>query len=284
MTVRAIKATIILLTGLCLLINDLALGNDDTDQATLPKILQGPTTNQPKSAPEQPSEARHKTKAPSKSTKDSSPPEKRFPSQQNTNEPSKGIRNRALQNDQGYRTIFNEDFKSNENNWLTKDDKDALIVLQNNSYYFEHKNTDGQWWISMPIGFRPDEDFIISTEITKSSGTLDYGYGIALGFNKEPRHGLFITLSGNGKYKTSKVIEGKASIVSDWVRCEHITPGNGATNTITLQRNGSNLSIFFNGKHTTTIPYETSRYGKISFFIYSNQAITIKNIVYKTKL
>jgi len=282
MRIPRILILLILLLFFCLSSNNYASNDDGLDQATLPKTLMGsPTTNQSKPSP--PSNVRHKAKTTNQSSNSSISSEKQTTSQPRDKELSKSSSDRTLQSDKEYRTVFKEDFKNNENNWSTKDDKDALITLQNNSYYFEHKNTDGQWWTSMSIGFRPDEDFIISTEITKTSGTLDYGYGIALGFNKEPRQGVYITLSGNGKYKVSKIIDGKASIISDWVRCEYITPGNGATNTITLNRIGAKLSIFFNGKHASTIPYEVSRYGKIIFFIYNNQALTIKNFTYKTK-
>ncbi|EKO39741.1 MAG: hypothetical protein B193_1532 [Solidesulfovibrio magneticus str. Maddingley MBC34] len=257
----------------------------EPEQATLPKALMGtPGGSQNKPTSKEAPGDRHKTHSSKQPHEDSSRTAKHGLSSSNDKENTTSANEKILQNDREYRTVFTDDFKNNENNWLTREDKDVLLSVQKNAYYFEHKSTEGNWWTSLSIGFKPDEDFLLSTEITKSSGTLDFGYGLFLGFNKEPRYSYNILLSGNGKYRITKTINGKTAVISDWIRCENIIPGNGATNMITLHRVGNRLSIFFNNKYASTIPYESTPYGKFCFVIYNQQAILIKKIIYKVKL
>ena len=140
-------------------------------------------------------------------------------------------------NNNSLKTIFEDDFSSNANDWGIQDDENATVQIRNNNYYFEHKKTTLGWNSTKSIEIDTNKDFEIETRIQKISGVQDNGYGVVFG-KKDNDNQFVFTLSANGYYSIDQYENGTFKALKKWTKSSHIKTGNYVYNTLKIKKEG----------------------------------------------
>lgn len=260
-------------------------GEASSQQSTMPKsLIEGDDAEKPAPKPKPPK----RTEAPPAAKP--RPPQKAKKAQQedvpppvSAPAPAQGPAASSL-SEQGYTLTYTENFTSSNHGWPEKETQEIRLQKKTGAYCLYHKRTEGSWRAFKSIGFRPDDDFILTVTFKKVSGPLSNGFGVIWGFNQDPSFAFRYLISGDGSYSIQKITDDKLNIVVDWTPCAFIQKGNDAQNKLKIHRVGDTLYYFINNNYVTITKYERPAYAKVGFVVFKNQEIEVNQITLKTKV
>lgn len=171
--------------------------------------------------------------------------------------------------------FYDEFYSSNTNKWSTgTDDKRTLDINKDGFYTFNHKRSESSWATWNTAEVNDYKDFKIEYGIKKSSGVLNYGYGLAFGRKDGDNQYLFLA-SGDGSFMMAEYEQGKYTETKKWTESSHIVTGNNKINHFAIIKKGTQLSYLINGRTVHTTTFKPFFGDKLGFLVYNQQQIDV---------
>ncbi|MCR4821763.1 MAG: hypothetical protein K5873_02690 [Treponema sp.] len=127
-------------------------------------------------------------------------------------------------------------------------------------------NDDSKKEKAMSIYYPEKIDGGFSVKLKKTSGYEKAGYGVIFAAkDKENYYRFLLTTSENKGVKTSKIINGTTTDVTDWLSCKSLKSGN-SENTITVRKENSNYAIYVNDEFVSIIEEPELTEGYAGFY------------------
>jgi hypothetical protein len=172
--------------------------------------------------------------------------------------------------------LLADEFDNNTNEWLEKDDDEALCKVQEGVYLFEHKRETGSWFTWNTVAIDPAGDFKIEATLTKLEGIEDNAYEIVWGLSDVNNNYKF-GVSGNGSYVHSKWEQGTWSPILDWTQFPFIQQQNG-TNNLSVVKSGAKLKFYINDHFVNEASYQPFFGDKVGFALNNKMKVAIEQI------
>lgn len=171
--------------------------------------------------------------------------------------------------------LFEDDFTDNMNNWILRDDKDALLKIENGKYILEGKQKDG-WSVQKKIDLNQWKDFCIEVTLKKVTGDDNYRYSILWG-RWNDNYTFYI--SNNGRYSYVRHDNSKSSVIKDWTKSSAIQ--RNSENTIMIKKMGERIQFFINNQFVYETHYEAMSGGALGFLVSNIMRIEIDHVIVK---
>ncbi|RMG61657.1 MAG: hypothetical protein D6722_19415, partial [Bacteroidetes bacterium] len=177
---------------------------------------------------------------------------------------------------QSGRTIFADEFNSNQHGWWTGDIESGTNAIRNGKLYLLHKRESQSWTPTITISeVDVNQDFDIEASFYKISGAPGNSYGLTWGGSSKTQRFDF-TISGNGYFSLGKV-DGPGDRIKlvDWKKSSSIREGDRATNVIRIEKRGNTHRFFINNDMVLE-HHMPPLYGQhTGFTIYRNVAVEV---------
>ena len=165
---------------------------------------------------------------------------------------SKYLEEKQKRNESQLKTIFEDDFTDNRNNWNEyPEDDEGVQIMQNGKYILY--STQDYWRTIRTIEIDQDKDFEIESTIEKAGGVDDNSYDIIWGLGGKNYYTFGI--SGNGSYKYLKRVDGEWIYTINWTESEFINKYN-AINRLKIKKSGDKLSFYINNQFVNETQFE----------------------------
>ncbi|MCP4159960.1 MAG: hypothetical protein GY760_07800 [Deltaproteobacteria bacterium] len=172
--------------------------------------------------------------------------------------------------------LFSDDFISNRNNWLERDDADVDYGVKNGKFYFNHKSKNSYFtWPSFKL--EKDINYRITVKMKKISGVNNFGYAVSWGLKDVSNYCEF-GINGFGQYYFGGSRKGKFKNYIGWTQSSHINKLNSA-NKITIEKNGNLYKLFINDRFVNKIKYGDLSGNKIAFHVNSKIEVEYDSIL-----
>ena len=175
------------------------------------------------------------------------------------------------------KTLLVDRFVDNRGRWATSDDKDKRLAVRNGHYEFAHKRNKSDWLTWKTADFKPHRDFRVEATLRKVSGVQDHGYGIVFGL-QDTRNFFSFVVAGDGHYRYGEKRNGKFNSITGWAVSSAVRRGNGATNRLAVQRQGSTLFLYVNDQLIDRVPAKRLLGTKVGVQINRRQTIQVDEI------
>jgi tetratricopeptide (TPR) repeat protein/Tol biopolymer transport system component len=156
---------------------------------------------------------------------------------------------------------WQDDFSTPEGGWGETSDLQSVKKYENGQYYIRVNARELFIWSTTGRDFA---DFMVEVEATQVSGPNDNGYGLLFRFQDDQRFYRF-DISGDGFYLLSKRLEDQWVTLVDWTASPVINKGQ-ATNRLKVICQGSQISLYVNGRHLTDFSDVSYNHGDIGLF------------------
>ncbi len=123
-----------------------------------------------------------------------------------------------------YRTILDETFKNNKNNWLLSSGGDLKAVIKDGQYSVEYSGIGMATCVTSLKQFSNNDDYILSTKIKQISGDDNQGFGIVLG-QKDIKNYYAFTISRQGLASIYEFSKGSYHVIENWTETEVLPNG-----------------------------------------------------------
>lgn len=176
------------------------------------------------------------------------------------------------------KSVLFEGFTDNKKGWSTSESEKASLQITGGDYIFEHKRDYNGWSSTKEIKIDTKRDFYIVASFKKLSGIQNNGFGLIFG-RKDNDNEFNYVITGNGSYGIWNYKDGKSSYMNKngktWSSSIAIKEGNGAYNTLKIEKKGSTLNFYINNTLVES-PYFKSFYGdRLGFVVYKKQKIAV---------
>lgn len=171
-------------------------------------------------------------------------------------------------------TIFYDSFNNNANDWSTSTGAERDFSIKNGRYYLNHKRDKSGWNSHRSVTINTNRDFEIEASIYKVSGVTGYGYGIVFG-RKDNENYYSYNITSNGYYRIAKNTNDNWETIVDWKQSSAIKTGNGMTNKLSIQKQGSQIKFYANGTYLYGMSFQEFFGDRVGFVLYNNQQIAI---------
>ncbi|MCP3923558.1 MAG: hypothetical protein GY714_13345 [Desulfobacterales bacterium] len=172
--------------------------------------------------------------------------------------------------------VFNENFNNNNNKWPEKDNETVSLRVNTGDYLFSHNKNNSSWLTWIKIKVDQTKDFLIESEMVKSKGINNNGFGIVFGL-KDARNCFFYQISGNGHYRLYKSYQGNYFQIIPWSKSPFINKNN-KKNKLSLKKVKDDLNLYINGNFINKIKYEKFMGNGFGFRIDMQQEVRIENL------
>ena len=172
------------------------------------------------------------------------------------------------------KTIWEDDFTTNKNNWAVQDDAKVKLELKNDRYYFEHKRTTAGFSSTKYIDIDTSKDFEIESKILKVSGIKNNGFGFTFG-RKDSNNQFIFSITSNGSYSIDQYKDGKFKAIKDWTKSSHIKTGNFAYNTLKIKKERGFIKFYVNDRYLTLYTHKPFMGKRLGFIVYNKQKIAV---------
>lgn len=176
------------------------------------------------------------------------------------------------------KSIMFEGFTDNKNDWSTSQSEKASLSIENGDYIFDHKRDINGWSSTKEIKIDTKRDFYILASFKKLSGIQNNGFGLAFG-RKDNNYEYNFVITGGGSYGIWDWNDGKSRYMNSanktWSSSSAIKTGDGAYNTLKIEKKGNKLNFYINNTLVDS-PYFREFYGdRIGFVVYKRQKIAV---------
>lgn len=168
---------------------------------------------------------------------------------------------------------FSDQFINNTNKWFIASDEKKSFTIKNGKYYLKHKRNEKGWTTYNKNYIDTKRDFEIETKLDKISGITNYGY--ALIFGKNDKNEFRFSISSNGYYKVSRLINGKEELIQKWTTTSYVNTGNLKSNTLKVKKQDNQYKFYINGDYVFQTEFEDFFGDDMGFVVYNNQEIAV---------
>ena len=159
--------------------------------------------------------------------------------------------------------LFQDDFASDQGNWLLESDLDATAAVLDGQLRVTIDSANLIAWAE--LAEHEFSDFKLTVDASQIAGPDNNSYGVV--FRKQDPSAYYrFDVSGDGYYaltRRDKTDGGKWTwITSDWLQSDAINLG-ASTNQIEIVAQGSHLTISVNGEQVVTVDDNAYRSGAI---------------------
>ncbi len=171
--------------------------------------------------------------------------------------------------------ISEEKFKDNSNNWLTIDNLDGLIKIQNRTFIIEPKNAPGLI-ARHEVKIDPNRDFSVSCSTIWTGNTENDYFGLTWGANANNKDYFFFGITANGLYSNNIFTSNKWSFPFLNAPTEYINKkGN---NKIEIKKVGSIINFYINDNKVNEAKFEPLFGDGVGFYVSSKQQIIFDDL------
>jgi hypothetical protein len=145
--------------------------------------------------------------------------------------------------------LYATGFDDSAEDWVQYEGRLSAQVLDGQLRIRVDESDNGAFSYAEPVY----SDFVLSTRAAALDGPIDNGYGVLFRLdtrdNRDTRDDRYYTflISTDGYYRVTRVSNGQAEILSDWIPCDAIRAELGAYNDIRVEGRGSRFRFFING-------------------------------------
>lgn len=175
------------------------------------------------------------------------------------------------------RVVLDEHFSDNRRDWPLSDKSSTMMAVRGGRYIFEHRRAERAWLVTKEARINDDEDFTIEVQLEKQTGPQKWGYGLVFGHYNSDNY-LHFKITGNSHYRFGYTLKGDQKEVLGWTKTSVIRSGNGARNTIRVERRGDWYRFYINGQYMNraeALPFFGQRIG---FVIDHDQRIAVDRL------
>jgi len=178
----------------------------------------------------------------------------------------------------GKKSILFDGFTDNKSDWSTSDTEKASLKIENGDYIFDHKRDINGWSSSKEIKIDTKRDFYIIASFKKISGIQNNGFGLIFG-RKDNNYEYNYVITGGGSYGIWDWNDGKSSYMNSenktWSSSSAIKTGDGAYNTLKIEKKGSTLKFYINNTLVDSPSFREFYGDRIGFVVYKRQKIAV---------
>jgi hypothetical protein len=161
--------------------------------------------------------------------------------------------------------IINDDFSSNINNWKLEDSDRRLIKIENGQLIIK-TTANHNAWVNLEVMIDQKKDFMISTNLTQTSGVKNSGFGLVFG-GLDGENYYYFSISSSNFFHVSKVEKNVIVPIKAWTKSDSIN-GIGISNKLQIKRIKGNFYFYINDNLVFSGPSMTffgSKYGFINY-------------------
>ncbi len=173
--------------------------------------------------------------------------------------------------------VFEDGFKKERSNWFQINDDKSEFTLKDQRYFLTHKYKTQSTISYYPVGIDEQNDFSMTTRITKLSGTDDNGASWMWGRADYSNYYKF-SIAGKGYFRIAKKNNGRWIDFVPWTYSRHIRKKN-STNDLKIEKTGQQLQFFINAQPVAILPYEHMFGDQIGFELDQNISIAIDKVI-----
>ena len=157
--------------------------------------------------------------------------------------------------------VWEETFDDAET-WRLRSDAAAELEVREGRLHIQILQPGQVAWA---VAERTCDDFALQVDATQLAGPVDNEYGVLVRMADDARFYAF-SVSGDGYVRASRYDEGRWEILgSDWRAHEAVNQG-AATNTLTIEARGPELTFWVNGQQALQVEDETLSQGEIGLY------------------
>jgi hypothetical protein len=175
------------------------------------------------------------------------------------------------------KSVFIENFKNNSNGWAEKNSADVLLSVNQGTYIFSHKRNNKSWLTWKKVTIDEKRDFLIESEMVKTGGVNNNGYGVVFGL-KDASNCFFFQISGDGHYRFYKSFKGNYTHIIPWKKNKYVKKYNSG-NKLSIKKVGNNLEFYINGNYVDKALFQNFMGTGVGFRIDMKQGMKIKNLI-----
>ncbi len=157
--------------------------------------------------------------------------------------------------------IVSDDFYDNRNYWNT-DNHEKTVTIGNGKYRYEAK-VDKVQYLTLPVNIDTSRDFVVEGRLAYKNGRA--GYGLVFGRENDKNTWRFIVTDRDGQFFIRNIDNGDKKVIQAWKFSSYINQ-NRKMNTYSVEKKGSQLKFYANGKLLKQTPYKNFRGNKFGFF------------------
>ncbi|MBX7150624.1 tetratricopeptide repeat protein [bacterium] len=176
------------------------------------------------------------------------------------------------------RIVYNDDFTDNGHSWYEGDTEDYYLKVAYGKYIFESKNSK-TWMMTRSVGLSEYEDFVIETNMLKTSGMDNNCLGLLWGY-KDPNNCYMFGISGDGNYLYGKWENGTYSSLIQWTASSYINKYN-SLNKLTVEKSGDQLKLYINDHLVEQTNYEYPKGSEVGFALNTKARVEFDNLLVK---
>lgn len=175
------------------------------------------------------------------------------------------------------RTIFEDSFEDNRNNWYQSLDREALASVLYGRYFFGCKANEWRF-ATMPISLQDNGDFELRTTVTKIKGDDQYFFGLIWELDDSQNFSNF-AITGDGRVA---VTQKTAGTFRDFIDTRSMNPAvrrGNASNELKVVRRGSSVRFYLNGVEIHSMTAQPAFGSRMGFLAYGDMLLAFEEIV-----
>lgn len=177
------------------------------------------------------------------------------------------------------RSVLNETFVANDNQWTEKDDDKAYAGITGGKYQMSHRRATGSY-LFFSDGFELDQNqnFEISTDLVQVMGAGADGYGLVWGA-KDAGSFYAFNVNGNGQYRIYKYKDHNFSELKAFTQTDSYVSPRGKKNKLSIRRIGELLSFYANDHFLYSMPFQEFFGNKAGYVLYNEMEVHADNLI-----
>ncbi len=175
------------------------------------------------------------------------------------------------------RTILQENFNDNHNNWGLYPNSKPSYVIYNSKYIMDVQDSNTYTSV-IPVNIDTTKNYSISIVAVHTSGADSYSYGLVFG-GADVSNNYVFNISGNGYFSLGKYVAGGYSDIVKWTASPAVKTGNYVENKLRITKDGKSWKMFVNDQLVSTTDAMPPMGNKLGCDVSRPQRIEFDDIV-----
>lgn len=175
------------------------------------------------------------------------------------------------------RTLLQESFNDNHNNWGLYPNSRPAYAIYNGKYIMDVADS-GTYNSAIAVGLDTAKNYSISLVAVHTSGADTYSYGMVFG-EADYNNFYCFTISGNGYFSLGKFTAGNYSDIVKWTTSPALKTGSYVENKLRIAKDGRSWKMFLNDQLVSTVDAQPFMGNKIGCEVSRPQRIEFDDIV-----
>jgi hypothetical protein len=148
--------------------------------------------------------------------------------------------------------VLHERFQDNARGWWVGDEEHGRASVEKGRLRLERRKPNG-WasWISARI--HQEDDYRLEATLRIVEDQDDFGCGLWFGA-RDGENGFVFEVGALGQYRFFHYAAGQWVDETGWQKSEHVRPGLGAKNALSVRKQGRRWLLYVNGQYVDRVP------------------------------